>query len=292
MARASTSRAVGSIRFSLIWTTKYCTICAQTQPPEQQQSTSRGPPRVSIPCHFCIARRAVPPRPIPWETRAPARLTPAIRFKPVAVAQAGRTDYAINGGSTLTHSSLDSFSELPGPPQYHVGHRRKFSWPVLVTANSATEFNGIAAVHSQVTEAMITNTKNTTYLVGEKFLSPVNYLDARGIDNTSGLDPGDLFSAMSGDDVGLIRWGNENLPPLSRTLTRQAISPQIRHYASEARTPPDGTRPFATGTCRSLAGASTGSCITSWPRATVSNATASSRSVPRRFRGHSYSSMS
>ena len=56
---------------------------------------------------------------------------------------------------------------------------------------------------------MITDSKQTTYLIGEKYMSPENYF--------TGNDPGDLYSAMSGDDVSLIRWGsyNPNNPALS-----------------------------------------------------------------------------
>ncbi|MEI8375550.1 MAG: DUF1559 domain-containing protein [Planctomycetota bacterium] len=108
------------------------------------------------------------------------------------VTQAGRTDYAINGGSVvITHGA--------GPASLAVAG--SYSWPNLKTLG----FNGIASIHSQVSEAMITNTKQTTYLIGEKYMSPEGYV--------TGNDPGDLFSAMSGDDVSLIRWGNTSLLP-------------------------------------------------------------------------------
>ena len=88
-----------------------------------------------------------------------------------------------------------------------------------MTANPLTTFNGIASIHSQVTDAMITDTKDTTYLIGEKYMSPENYIT--GIDSTIAQnDPGDLFSAMSGDDVSLIRWGNTTLlPSMDRTAS-------------------------------------------------------------------------
>ena len=112
---------------------------------------------------------------------------------------AGRTDYAINGGSVFIPHG-------PGPASASAAASN--TWPNL----AALGFNGIASVHSQITEAMIADKKQTTYLIGEKYMSPENYIT--GIDSTvTQNDPGDLFSAMSGDDVSLIRWGNPNLMP-------------------------------------------------------------------------------
>ncbi len=89
-----------------------------------------------------------------------------------------RTDYAINGGSVITQT--------------------------LAT------FNGIACNRSQVSWDMIPDNKETTYLIGEKYMAPENYL--------SGADPGDLSCAMSGDDASLSRWGNTSLlPSMDRT---------------------------------------------------------------------------
>ena len=61
---------------------------------------------------------------------------------------------------------------------------------------------------------MIPDNHETTYLIGEKYMSPENYI--------TGNDPGDLYSAMSGDDVSMIRWGSANssqplLPAMDRT---------------------------------------------------------------------------
>ena len=114
-----------------------------------------------------------------------------------------RTDYAINGGSILP-SGLPSgtFPHYPGPPvEKTLSEARSGPWPDITTLT----FNGIASIRSQVSEAMIPDTKETTYLIGEKYMSPDGYV--------TGEDPGDLFSAMSGDDVSLIRWGNTSLLP-------------------------------------------------------------------------------
>ena len=90
---------------------------------------------------------------------------------------------------------------------------------------------------------MITDTKDTTYLIGEKYMSPEHYITGDG--------PGDLFSAMSGDDVSLIRWGNNPLPaPLLPSMDRAATnSPPLNPtqiFGSSHST--DGTRPSAMAT--------------------------------------------
>ena len=84
------------------------------------------------------------------------------------VTQAGRTDYAINGGSVLYSSTVAGPVQRERRCQLFLArpHDRK----------SATSFNGIASVHSQVTEAMIPDNKDTTYLIGEKYMSPENYI--------------------------------------------------------------------------------------------------------------------
>ncbi len=109
----------------------------------------------------------------------------------------GRTDYAANGGSVyIKHSPSPSSLQVP----------TNFQWPDL------TAFNGIVAIRSQVTNAAgasgIPDNKDTTYLFGEKYMSPEGYI-------TGTTDPGDLCSAMSGDDQSLIRW-SASLPAQDR----------------------------------------------------------------------------
>ncbi len=82
-------------------------------------------------------------------------------------------------------------------------------------------FNGIATAYSKVTEAMIPDSKDTTYLVGEKYVSPENY--TIGADVTPAHnDPGDLYSAVSGDDVSTIRWTGTPASPLLPSMDRLA----------------------------------------------------------------------
>ena len=105
-------------------------------------------------------------------------------FSPSTGPVAGRTDYAANGGGVFIAAGAGPTSATAA------------SFPSL------TSFNGIVAVHSEVTSAGVPDNKDTTYLVGEKYLSPENYI--------TGNDPGDLCSAMSGDSLSTIRWSCGN----------------------------------------------------------------------------------
>lgn len=164
-------------------------------------SSSASATRVSkaIPLLYCPTRRAGEPYPVSTSSSSTSGgANPSTPYQTTGpVTQAGRTDYAMNGGSVfIAHGA--------GPTSLTVAG--SYSWPNLKTSG----FNGIASIHSQVSEAMITDTKETTYLLGEKYMSPEGYV--------TGNDPGDLFSAMSGDDVSLIRWSNTTLlPSMDRT---------------------------------------------------------------------------
>ena len=147
-------------------------------------SAANSATRVSraIPALYCPTRRAGQAYPISGAGASPTGTTP--------VTQAGRTDYVINGGSSQI-TMVSSPSSWPAPAG--------FVWPNLAT------FSGIACMHSKVPDSGIPDNKETTYLIGEKYMATDYYV--------TGLDPGDLFSAMSGNDVSLIRWGNAALLP-------------------------------------------------------------------------------
>ena len=145
--------------------------------------------------------------------------------------QAGRTDYAINGGSVYLGTAL-------APPARSAA--ASYKWPVLATGNPQTAFNGIVSVHSQIFEANVQDAKDTTYLIGEKYMA----LDK----NITGNDPGDLFMR----DVGRRR------EPDSLGQRQPAAGLGSRQQQQSSRNPtqifgsahaPDGTRPFVMGTC-------------------------------------------
>ena len=154
----------------------------------------------AIPILYCPTRRAGQAYPIASSDTGGV----------TGVTKAGRTDYAINGGSNLP--AIPHFLGPPAGSSVSVA-ASYFHTKGIPPAN----FNGIATIYSQVTDAMIPDNKETTYLMGEKYMSPENYVT--GVDSTSThIDTGDTYCAISGDDVSLTRWGGENmLPSMDRT---------------------------------------------------------------------------
>ena len=100
----------------------------------------------------------------------------------ITVMQAGRTDYAMNGGSVLP-SSFQNYSPFP----HFQGPTGVVRLPVilalLTSGSTLTSFNGIATSHSQVLDATITDSRETTYLIGEKYMSVDNYVTGNDATN-------------------------------------------------------------------------------------------------------------
>ena len=200
---------------------------------------------------------------------------------------AGRTDYAMNGGSNPppwnnppphVRGMNTIFPNYPGPPNLSAATSQTspYLWPVLTSnppnfapASQNGDFNGIVATHSQVTEAMITDGKGETYLIGEKYLLTENYYPPvvalgmgsgvapyttdgtavpDGDDNNQpypgavGIDWGDLFSAMSGDDVSQIRWANDSLGWMP-TMDRSGYPTSVTINGSSITVIPNSTAP-------------------------------------------------
>jgi prepilin-type N-terminal cleavage/methylation domain-containing protein len=135
---------------------------------------------------YCPTRRAA--KGYPPGNPASNGVDPSKPMLTGAFTVAGRTDYAANGGSVYYANSQDD----PGPRDATASAVSSYPWPNL------TLFNGIVGARSEVKPANITDNKDTTYLCGEKYITPDNYI--------TGNDPGDLFGAMSGDDLSLVRW--------------------------------------------------------------------------------------
>jgi prepilin-type N-terminal cleavage/methylation domain-containing protein len=182
-------------------------------PPDTTASATRVANPMKI--LYCPTRRSGDAYPVASSSPGGANPSAPNQTDPLTVA--GRTDYAINGGSVyIAHGA--------GPASLSAA--QGYTWPSLAS------FNGIASVHSQISLDMIPDSKGTTYLLGEKYMSPENY--TTGMD-TEALqdDPGDLFSAMSGDDVSLIRWGNASyLPSMDRTASNHPPPNPSRIFGS------------------------------------------------------------
>jgi prepilin-type N-terminal cleavage/methylation domain-containing protein/prepilin-type processing-associated H-X9-DG protein len=109
-----------------------------------------------------------------------ANLTPA--FAPTQMA---RTDYAACAGD-VNADEIDG-----GPSSLAAGDNPNFNW------GNTTQFHGVIYRRSLVRPTDILNGLSNTYLVGEKYLNPQNYL--------TGSDPGDNESMYVGMDNDIFR---------------------------------------------------------------------------------------
>lgn len=102
-----------------------------------------------------------------------------------------KSDYAANGGDGPWSAPY-----YAGPPSLTAGDTTgAFAW------NEDIE-TGVCHQRSMVTLQQISDGLSNTYLVGEKSITPENYL--------TGLDNGDDQSALSGADIDLVRWTQNN----------------------------------------------------------------------------------
>ena len=153
------------------------------------------------------------------------------------VTMAGRTDYAINGGSVIPIAErsgphqLDRRAVIPGPasrPAEFQRHRHR----------SQPDHRG----HDSRQQRYDLPCRRKVHVAGE--------LHHRRRHHASQNDPGDLYQR----DVGRRRQPDSlgQRPPCCRAwIARPAtiLRPQLRHRSSAVRTAPAGMRPFATATC-------------------------------------------
>lgn len=109
-----------------------------------------------------------------------------------AVPFHGRSDYAVNAGTTV--------HVLYGPESLEDGDTT-FDWEK--NNIPLEQRDGLAFLRSEVRHADITDGLSKTYCVGEKYLDPINY--------TTGEDGADNTSMYQGYDWDVNRWGNS--PP-------------------------------------------------------------------------------
>jgi len=133
-------------------------------------------------------------------TRREARLYPVDSFgwnrEPnftERLTNVARTDYAMNGGDTVSGLFGSGWSD--GPSNFEQGDT-SYNWPNL------KRHNGITANRSQISMAKISDGSSKTYLIGEKYLNPVNY--------ATGKDWGDNHNLFSGDDMEIVRFGGQD----------------------------------------------------------------------------------
>jgi prepilin-type N-terminal cleavage/methylation domain-containing protein/prepilin-type processing-associated H-X9-DG protein len=122
----------------------------------------------------------------------------------------GKSDYAANGGDATTF--IQSSANAPVPPAtiYSIFD------PNSSANASANILTGVSFIGSMIKVAHITDGPSNTYLLGEKFLNPDNYI--------SGSDPGDsncayigwsndLFRSCLNDSAGKIGAPRQDTPP-------------------------------------------------------------------------------
>jgi len=103
-----------------------------------------------------------------------------------------KSDYAANGGVATTLSQ-----DGPAASSYPVPPDTIYSKYWDPNAKDTTVLTGISFIGSTIKIANITDGPSNTYLLGEKFLNPDNYI--------SGTDPGDSNCAFSGWSFDLFR---------------------------------------------------------------------------------------
>ena len=94
------------------------------------------------------------------------------------LTEAASLDYAANAGDTISYGS---------------------SW---TQGSEAWDNNGISFAGGKVTYADISDGTSNTYLIGEKYINPVNYF--------TGLDSGDDNGMYEGHGIDTYRWASNN----------------------------------------------------------------------------------
>ncbi len=118
------------------------------------------------------------------------------------VSLVARADYAGNAGD-CTHG-YDGLSGVnPGPPNLQAGDDPSYVWPTEAGTN------GIFRVRSERLMSDIEDGTSNTYLVGEKYLMPENYLN--------GVDSADNQSMYQGYDADIVRVTSPLFPPAQDT---------------------------------------------------------------------------
>ena len=143
----------------------------------------------TIPMMNCPTRRS--PATWPTVTNMPHLRDPRETHTVMAVA---RSDYAINAGSVRV------FAAFEGPLSLVDGDRADYPWP------DTSSFTGVSFLRSQVSSTAITGGMGHEYLVGEKYLNPLNYY--------TGLDAADNESMYNGFCSDLDRYANQMFTPM------------------------------------------------------------------------------
>ena len=159
--------------------------------PDAKRSALAGQVSKAIAVLYCPTRRAVGIYPY-TALRPPANVT-FTGPKPSVL----KADYAINVGDEATN-------QFPGPPSSADADGGSYDWP------PTGRFTGVSYQRSQVSVALILDGLSHTYLIGEKYLSPIHYSD--------GADLGDNDAATQGFDNDTCRRAAPNDAPMQDAI--------------------------------------------------------------------------
>jgi prepilin-type N-terminal cleavage/methylation domain-containing protein len=139
-----------------------------------------------IPGYFCPSGRRA--NSYPYSTAG--AIPPTMNVSPTKLAgqQVSKIDYAINGGD------FPYTSTIIGPTS--IANYASFNWPAALKS-----LTGVSYAHSQIRSAQIPDGLSNTYLIGEKYLDPNQFM--------TGTDLGDSQTAFTGFDANCnsVRYG-------------------------------------------------------------------------------------
>ncbi len=121
-----------------------------------------------------------------------------------AVTSCARADYGANAGTRFPSPPSPMYSTPWGTtPPLGWGAGPGVSAALTIPPASGTwvdmtNFNGIVGQRTEIRPADIVDGASQTYLLGERYINPDNYLN--------GLDPTDSKTMYSGDDYSLQQW--------------------------------------------------------------------------------------
>jgi prepilin-type N-terminal cleavage/methylation domain-containing protein/prepilin-type processing-associated H-X9-DG protein len=153
----------------------------------------------------CPSRRPARLYPSTW-----GALAPELNFLYANAKQVAKGDYAANAGDSAMNATENAFGFfLDAPKSYAdaaspLAFKNRFADTTAEFLNGARNpayMTGVICFHSVVKPAQITDGTSKTYLIGEKFLSPIGYDDNSALPNhASAGDNKSLYAGYEEDN--------------------------------------------------------------------------------------------
>ena len=145
------------------------------------------------PPFYCPSRRAALPYPVGTGSSS-WRLSVARGV--LNLSSVTKCDYAANSGDSLHHAADSVGGRMWWPSSYEDLASNPTHWTNTNDPTSIYYQTGISFYRSQVKPSAVTDGMSSTYLIGEKFLSPIGYEDINAVE--VGGRYGDNQSAWAG----------------------------------------------------------------------------------------------